>query len=105
MMGDHRSISSDSREFGPVERSLVYGKAVLVYWPAATRAWSGRLRSKSSLNLTAGTNPLGETLPKLLKSIESTLGEAMQAILALEDGRIFRGHGYGHLGMPGRGRF
>ena len=34
MMGDHRSISSDSREFGPVERSLVYGKAEFVYWPA-----------------------------------------------------------------------
>ena len=34
MMGDHRSISSDSREFGPVERSLVYGKAVFIYWPA-----------------------------------------------------------------------
>ena len=34
MMGDHRSISSDSREFGPVERELVYGKAVFVYWPA-----------------------------------------------------------------------
>jgi signal peptidase I len=34
MMGDHRSISSDSREFGPVERDLVYGKAVFVYWPA-----------------------------------------------------------------------
>jgi len=33
MMGDHRSISSDSREFGPVERSLIYGKAVFVYWP------------------------------------------------------------------------
>jgi signal peptidase I len=33
MMGDHRSISSDSREFGPVERSLIYGKAVYVYWP------------------------------------------------------------------------
>jgi carbamoyl-phosphate synthase small subunit len=26
------------------------------------------------------------------------LGEAMQALLALEDGRIFRGHGYGHPG-------
>src|ERR1019366_2967617 len=26
------------------------------------------------------------------------LGEAMQAILALEDGRIFRGHGYGYPG-------
>ncbi len=33
MMGDHRSISSDSREFGPVERNLIYGKAVFVYWP------------------------------------------------------------------------
>jgi len=34
MMGDHRSISSDSREFGAVERGLIYGKAVFVYWPA-----------------------------------------------------------------------
>jgi signal peptidase I len=34
MMGDHRSISSDSRDFGAVERSLIYGKAVFVYWPA-----------------------------------------------------------------------
>jgi signal peptidase I len=34
MMGDHRSISSDSREFGPVNRELIYGKAVFVYWPA-----------------------------------------------------------------------
>jgi signal peptidase I len=33
MMGDHRSISSDSREFGPVERDLIYGKASFVYWP------------------------------------------------------------------------
>ena len=34
MMGDHRSISSDSRDFGPVDRSLIYGKATFVYWPA-----------------------------------------------------------------------
>ena len=34
MMGDHRCISSDSRAFGPVERSLIYGKAVFVLWPA-----------------------------------------------------------------------
>ncbi|MEO6923209.1 MAG: signal peptidase I [Bryocella sp.] len=33
MMGDHRSISSDSRDFGPVARPLVYGKAAFVYWP------------------------------------------------------------------------
>ncbi len=35
MMGDHRSISSDSRDFGPVQRSLIYGKAAFVYWPFA----------------------------------------------------------------------
>jgi signal peptidase I len=34
LMGDHRSISYDSRDFGPVERSLIYGKAVFVYWPS-----------------------------------------------------------------------
>lgn len=33
MMGDHRSVSSDSRDFGPVDRDLIYGKAVFVYWP------------------------------------------------------------------------
>lgn len=33
VMGDHRSISSDSRDFGPVERSLIYGKAEFIYWP------------------------------------------------------------------------
>jgi signal peptidase I len=34
VLGDHRSISSDSRDFGPVDRSLIYGKAVFIYWPA-----------------------------------------------------------------------
>lgn len=34
VMGDHRSISSDSRDFGPVPRSLIYGKAAFIYWPA-----------------------------------------------------------------------
>jgi signal peptidase I len=33
VMGDHRSISSDSREFGAVDRELIYGKAAFVYWP------------------------------------------------------------------------
>lgn len=33
VMGDHRSISSDSRDFGPVDRNLIYGKAAFVYWP------------------------------------------------------------------------
>ena len=34
VMGDHRSISSDSRDFGAVDRSLIYGKAAFIYWPA-----------------------------------------------------------------------
>ncbi len=34
VMGDHRLISSDSRDFGPVNRGLIYGKASFVYWPA-----------------------------------------------------------------------
>jgi signal peptidase I len=33
VMGDHRSISSDSRDFGPVDRERIYGKAAFVYWP------------------------------------------------------------------------
>lgn len=33
MLGDHRNMSSDSRDFGPVNERLIYGKAVLGYWP------------------------------------------------------------------------
>ncbi len=34
MLGDHRNLSSDSRDFGPVERDAIFGKAVFAYWPA-----------------------------------------------------------------------
>jgi signal peptidase I len=33
VLGDHRSSSNDSRLFGPVSESLIYGKAVFAYWP------------------------------------------------------------------------
>ena len=33
VLGDHRSLSNDSREFGPVARKYIYGKAVFIYWP------------------------------------------------------------------------
>jgi signal peptidase I len=33
VLGDHRSMSRDSRDFGPVARSYIYGKAVFGYWP------------------------------------------------------------------------
>src|SRR5437868_4463224 len=35
VLGDHRSMSSDSRDFGTVDRSYLTGKAVLIYWPVA----------------------------------------------------------------------
>jgi signal peptidase I len=33
VLGDHRSMSNDSRDFGPVQHSYIYGKAVFGYWP------------------------------------------------------------------------
>lgn len=33
VLGDHRSSSNDSRAWGMVPRSNIYGKAVFVYWP------------------------------------------------------------------------
>ena len=32
-MGDHRISSNDSRVFGPVAASYIYGRAVFAYWP------------------------------------------------------------------------
>ena len=33
VLGDHRSMSNDSRDFGCVPREFIYGKAVFAYWP------------------------------------------------------------------------
>jgi signal peptidase I len=33
MLGDHRSMSNDSRDFGAVKENYIYGKAVFGYWP------------------------------------------------------------------------
>jgi signal peptidase I len=33
VMGDHRNLSNDSRDFGPVDERYIYGKAVFGYWP------------------------------------------------------------------------
>lgn len=35
VLGDHRNSSNDSRNWGLVPRSCIYGKAVFVYWPLA----------------------------------------------------------------------
>ena len=41
VLGDHRTMSNDSRDFGPVNERFIYGKAVFGYWPMEKM---GRLR-------------------------------------------------------------
>jgi signal peptidase I len=41
VLGDHRTMSNDSRDFGSVNASFIYGKAVFGYWPMDKM---GRLR-------------------------------------------------------------
>ena len=41
VLGDHRTMSNDSRDFGPVDAGFIYGKAVFGYWPMEKL---GRLR-------------------------------------------------------------
>jgi signal peptidase I len=41
VLGDHRSLSNDSRDFGPVDADFIYGKAVFAYWPVSK---AGKLR-------------------------------------------------------------
>ena len=33
VLGDHRSMSNDSRDFGPVNQNYIYGEAAFGYWP------------------------------------------------------------------------
>ena len=53
VMGDHRNMSDDSRDFGALDQSYIYGKAAFVYWPLQKM---GRVRSDAGCSLiSAGT--------------------------------------------------
>lgn len=51
VLGDHRGASTDSRDFGPVTRDAIIGRAVLRYWPPAR---AGLLRPPERRLLGAG---------------------------------------------------
>jgi signal peptidase I len=35
VLGDNRTFSEDSRDFGPVPRDAIFGKVFLIYWPVS----------------------------------------------------------------------
>ena len=55
MMGDNRDNSSDSRVFGPVPRSHIKGKAMIIYWSAKLKAGPGILRGLPQLAMDTGS--------------------------------------------------
>ena len=53
MMGDNRGESADSREWGPVPKKWIIGKAFMTYWPpgriGSTLGPRGRFRRDALL--------------------------------------------------------
>jgi signal peptidase I len=39
VMGDNRSESFDSRQFGPIDENLIVGRAFVVIWPLGGWRW------------------------------------------------------------------
>jgi len=63
VMGDNRTRSSDSREFGPVPVSSIIGHVFFRYFPAdktglIINPWPEKLQSNQSLNINFFINPL-----------------------------------------------
>ena len=50
VLGDNRNSSSDSRSFGPINKSSFRGRAWLVYWPIIKTAGSMGVRFVSRVN-------------------------------------------------------
>jgi signal peptidase I len=46
VLGDNRSESQDSRDFGPVPRAAIFARLILIYWPLG-RFRDARLRQET----------------------------------------------------------
>jgi len=60
VMGDHRQASQDSRDFGPISRSSVVGRALFRYWPIDK---FGPIPNKSTPGPNAGPSAAASKAP------------------------------------------
>jgi signal peptidase I len=66
VMGDHRSVSQDSRVFGPISRDLIIGRALLRYFPLDKIGIFSRPTYPGLPESTGGASPsalLGSPIP------------------------------------------
>jgi len=63
VLGDHRAASQDSRDFGPIDKSAVVGRAWLRYWPLSQFGQLPRQRATASGSAVPGgsARPSGST--------------------------------------------
>ena len=64
VMGDHRQDSRDSRDFGPIDKSSVIGRAWLRYWPLSAFG----LVSQPKASPAAGGSPAASGSPAVSKA-------------------------------------
>ncbi|MGD0247884.1 MAG: signal peptidase I [Candidatus Limnocylindrales bacterium] len=63
VMGDHRQASQDSRDFGPIDKSTVIGRAWLRYWPTDQFGLIPPVKQQSSPSPAPSLSPASSKTP------------------------------------------